>query len=666
MVSRSRSATAMLAGILVFASISVALAAKKKKPELEDSRRVVHALNRLTFGPGSGDVERVRSIGIDKWIDEQLHPEKIDDAALQARLANFRTLNMSSREMAERFPPNQLIKQVVDGKLAIPRDPDDRLVYLAALDRYDQKLVNKEKKIEAKDAKASTEQASAPDNEVSDVERQRRREARQHGEQIATQIASLPPEQRIAAMLRLSDDDRRDLLRINDSTRAGLIEGMKTADQEAVLAMRNPTAVVSDELTQAKLLRAFYSQRQLEEVMTDFWFNHFNIYLDKGADHYFVTEYERDVIRPHVFGKFKDLLKATAHSPAMMFYLDNAESVGPNSAAALGIPESLQRPMRRGPFANANPQTQSKKNQQKGLNENYARELMELHTLGVNGGYTQKDVTEVAKVFTGWTIEGPRQGGGFRFAERRHEPGAKYVLGEKIKEDGEKEGEQVLEMLARDPHTAKFVCTKIAMRFVSDAPPQSLIDRMADTWEKKDGDIREVLRTMLKSQEFWSPESYRAKVKTPLEFVASAVRATGADVTDAKPLVATLIQMGMPLYGMQPPTGYSMKAETWVNSAALLSRMNFALSLGSGRFNGTQVAPELLLGKEAPMDPLSIETTLESDLLAGDVSEQTRTVIQKQFNDPQVLARVSDAVKRAQREGVMEGLILGSPEFQRR
>jgi uncharacterized protein (DUF1800 family) len=240
------------------------------------------------------------------------------------------------------------------------------------------------------------------------------------------------------------------------------------------------------------------------------------------------------------------------------------------------------------------------------------------------------------------------------------------VLGEKIKEDGEKEGERVLEMLARNPNTAKFVCGKLATRFVSDEPPQALVDRMAETWEKKDGDIREVLRTMLNSPEFWSPEAYRAKVKTPLEFVVSAIRATGADVTDAKPLVAALNQMGMPLYGMQPPTGYSMKAETWVNSAALLSRMNFALSLGAGKLNGIQIAPELLLKQTAVSDPLAVQTTLESDLLAGDISEQTRSVIQKQFNDPQILAQVNDDARRTQHEGVLEGLILGSPEFQRR
>jgi uncharacterized protein (DUF1800 family) len=598
-------------------------------------------------------------MGIDKWADEQLHPEKIDDSAVQQRLADFLTLRMSARELAENFPPNQVVKQVYRGKLVVPHKPDEQLVYLAALDRYALGTAKKANNTQLEN------QADASDDATNENQR---REMRQHGERLASEIASLTPDRRIAAMLRLSDQDRRDLLRIADQSRTQITNGMSAADREAVMAMRNPTAVVGEELMQAKLLRAIYSNRQLEEVMTDFWFNHFNIYLDKGADHYYVTEYERDVIRPHALGKFKDLLSATAHSPAMLFYLDNAESVGPNSPAALGTPDSLRRPIYRGPFGGPAPRppAQAKKNQQKGLNENYARELMELHTLGVNGGYTQKDVTEVAKVFTGWTIEEPRKGGGFHFAERRHEPGVKYVLGAKIKENGEKEGEEVLAMLARDPHTAKFVCNKIAMRFVSDTPPQSLVDRMAETWEKKDGDIREVLRTMLKSPEFWAPEAYRAKVKTPLEFVVSALRATNADVTDARPLVGALNQMGMPLYRMQPPTGYSMKAETWVNSAALLSRMNFALGLGAGKLDGTKIAPELLLGNPAPTEPITIENTFESDLLAGDVSEQTRQVIQKQFNDPRILARVSDGETRARRERVLEGLILGSPEFQRR
>ena len=316
--------------------------------------------------------------------------------------------------------------------------------------------------------------------------------------------------------------------------------------------------------------------------MTDFWFNHFNVFIGKGADRYLLTSYERDVIRPHALGKFEDLLVATAQSPAMLFYLDNWLSVGPNSDVANGIPKRKQLQLAQAASITADQCSQAK-GKRNGLNENYGRELMELHTLGVNGGYTQKDVTEVARVFTGWTLKQPRQGGGFTFEERMHEPGDKIVLGHRIKPKGEKEGREVLHLLAHNPSTAKFICTKLAMRFVSDDPPPALVDRMAQTFLKKDGDIREVLKTMLHSPEFWAPEAYRAKVKTPLEFVVSAVRASGAEVNDAMPLARQLQNMGMPLYGMQPPTGYSMKADAWVNSSALLGRMNFALALTTGK-----------------------------------------------------------------------------------
>ena len=317
---------------------------------------------------------------------------------------------------------------------------------------------------------------------------------------------------------------------------------------------------------------------------------------------------------------------------------------------------------------------EQKKKRASGLNENYAREIMELHTLGVNGGYTQKDVTELAKILTGWTIEQPRRGGGFDFNERVHEPGTKYLLGEKFREDGEKEGQKAIEMLAKHPSTAKFISRKLAMRFVSDNPPDSLVNRMAEAFKKSDGDIREVLRTMFKSQEFWAPQSYRAKVKTPLEFVASALRATNADVQNALPLIQQLNKMGMPLYGAQPPTGYSMKAETWVNSAALLDRMNFALALGTGRLPGVIVdqnvsALSTVAAGKASTDapaPGMVQALLEGSLLNGDVSKQTHETIAKQLSDPQVTGRRLDDSPRPVNVGALAGLILGSPEFQRR
>ncbi|MBZ5651880.1 MAG: DUF1800 domain-containing protein, partial [Acidobacteriia bacterium] len=301
-----------------------------------------------------------------------------------------------------------------------------------------------------------------------------------------------------------------------------------------------------------------------------------------------------------------------------------------------------------------------------GLNENYGRELMELHTLGVNGGYTQKDVSEVARVLTGWTLKQPRQGGGFVFEERMHEPGDKRVLGHHIKSGGEREGHEVLHILAHHPSTAKFISTKLATRFVSDNPPPALIDRMAQTFLKKDGDIREVLKTMFHAPEFWAPESYRAKVKTPLEFVVSAVRTSGADVSDALPLARQLQNLGMPLYGMQPPTGYSMKADAWVNSSALLGRMNFALALTAEKLKGVQVDPGQMLGRPLPSDSQGTLIALENSLLAGDASRQTHDTIAAQLNDPKISQRQLDDPVRPPNTSAIAGLLLGSPEFQRR
>jgi uncharacterized protein (DUF1800 family) len=400
------------------------------------------------------------------------------------------------------------------------------------------------------------------------------------------------------------------------------------------------------------------------------------VYIGKGADRYLVTSYERDVIRPHVLGKFKDLLTATAQSPAMLFYLDNWQSVGPHSDEALGIRQNqAQDPRvrwRNGPFGPRpvmyppRPQAASNATQKKrsGLNENYARELMELHTLGVNGAYTQQDVTEVARVFTGWTVQDPRDGGGFVFKPRLHEPGIKTVLGHKIKESGEKEGTEVLELLADSPATAKFISTKLAERFVSDNPPPALVAAMSKTFLKSDGDLREVMRTMFHAPEFWAPESYNAKVKTPLEFVASSLRATQTEVSDPVPLIFALNQMGMPLYGMQPPTGYSTKADAWVNSAALLARMNFSLGLATGKIYGSNFDIAKLIG-DGPSstigtDPYQAQLKLEQQLLEGEVSPQTHNTIQSRTGTPASLG--GPAQNSA---NVVAALLLGSPEFQR-
>ena len=719
----SRKITLLLLALALCASASLIAVEKAKSKSaaaaagrMEEEKRALHALNRLSFGPRPGDVEKVRATGVDKWIEQQLNPSPGGDAALEARLAPLRTLNMSTRAMMEEFPPPQVIRAIAEGRMSLPSDPERRAVYEAQIERYKRRREQQQKEAASgndnANATAAAEDAKGGEGDMRNMdpaERAQRREARMYAELKSEELLDMTPEQRTAEFMKMSNDERRALARgFSPEEREKVFSEFTPEQRETVLALINPQAVVVGEVQQAKLLRAAYSDHQLEEVMTDFWFNHFNIFINKGPDRYLVTAYERDVIRPNAMGKFKNLLFATAKSPAMLFYLDNWQSVGPNSEFTKNGPErrgnqqagaGRNRRMNQGgfgrgqmgrnrypgasqpPYGTGMPpagdqdqmaqrrrqQQQQQQNRRSGLNENYARELMELHTLGVNGGYTQKDVTEVARVFTGWTIRQPRQGGGFEYEGRMHEPGDKIVLGQTIHDGGEGEGRQVLEMLARNPATAKFVSTKLAQRFVSDAPPPALVERMAQTFLKSDGDIREVLRTMFKSPEFWAPEAFRAKVKTPLEFVASAVRATGVDVQNAGPLVQALNRMGMPPYGMQPPTGYSMKAEAWVNSNALLSRMNFALALGGGRMPGVKFDPKTVLrGAPPPEKSDAALALLEDALLSGDLSKQTHDLIKKQLDDPQVTGQLLDDPRRAPNLGMIAGLILGSPEFQRR
>src|SRR5689334_1214385 len=686
------STAALLAGDKKSKSKAADAAIAASSAQIEDDKRIVHALNRFTFGIRPGDVERVRAIGMDKWFDEQLHPEQINDSAVEARLAPFRTLKMSTKEMVENFPPPQVLKAIENGRMSMPHDPGKRAVYESRMAAYQQRQQNKEDKGGAganaglnnldqaapdmmKPA-AESKTAASPKNSPAEMrldpndppltaeqrKQQKQREDAMYADLDSDLLLQMPPEARYKAILKMSAEERLDLAKTYKGPRAmQLLDGMKPEQRETVEAIVQPQAVLG-ELAEAKLLRAIYSDRQLDEVMTDFWFNHFNVFIGKGPDRYMINAYEREVIRPHALGKFKDILAATAKSPAMLFYLDNWQSVGPNSDLAL---YGQQRPMgRRGRFAR--PRPKQAKNRPSGLNENYAREIMELHTLGVDGGYTQKDVTELAKVLTGWSIDRPQIGGSFHFNERAHEPGAKYILGRKIGEHGEKEGEEMLEILSRHPSTAKFLSRKLAMRFVSDNPPQTLVDRMAETFLNKDGDIREVLRTMFHSPEFWAADAYRAKMKTPFEFVASAARASGADIQNALPLVGTLNRMGMPLYAMQPPTGYSMKAEAWVNSSALLNRMNFALQLASGKLPGTSLDPQALIPGPEPADSSAALAALEKSILAGDVSSQTHAVMQKQLGDPQISQRKLDDMDKKPNYGAIAGLIMGSPEFQRR
>jgi uncharacterized protein (DUF1800 family) len=448
--------------------------------------------------------------------------------------------------------------------------------------------------------------------------------------------------------------------------------------------IRLPQRIVA-ELSMAKMTRAVYSERQLQEMMVDFWYNHFNVFAAKGADRWLVTEYERDAIRPHAIGKFRDLLEATAKSPAMLFFLDNWLSADPVAWQKLQQEQQERRGMRGGAFGggpfgrprfpqgrtgangNANdPNANAKPKQERGLNENYGRELMELHTLGVDGGYTQDDVINVAKAFTGWSIRQPRRDPEFFFEERLHDNSVKTVLGHQIHEGGMKDGEEVLDILARDPHTAHHISFELAQRFVSDNPPAALVDRMAQTFLKSDGDIREVLRTMIYSPEFWSKEAYRAKIKTPFELVASATRAVGAEVEVPLLLVQWTSRIGQPLYQCEPPTGYSDKSDAWVNTGALLSRMNFSLALTSNRLRGAKVDIDSLFGSDTAANPHATLDRAIQVLLGGQASQETRGTLEKQLDDPQILqAALDDKVKQVN-AAMIAGLVLGSPEFQRR
>jgi uncharacterized protein (DUF1800 family) len=525
--------------------------------ELSENEAILHALNRLGYGPRPGDLERVKRMGLENWIERQLHPEKIADPTLQARLDQLQAANLKPQALLAEYP-----------------QPD------AAAKRLGISVEDYRKRM---DAEAHPPRGERP------------------------KPSKLP--------------------------------------QEAL-----------SQLQQAKLLSAVYSDRQLQEQLTDFWFNHFNVFANKDLDLWLLASYENDVIRPHVLGRFRDLLGATARSPAMLFYLDNYLSADPKAAQRLKAhPEKLRGRQ------NADLPPVGKR----GLNENYGRELMELHTLGVDGGYAQQDVIEVARCFTGWTIRNARTKPEFAFDDRVHDPGPKRVLGKKIHAGGVRDGEQVLDMLARDPHTAHHIALELAEHFVSDNPPSSLVERMATAFRKSGGDLREVMRAMIYSPEFWSRAAYRAKIKTPFELVVSAARSLGADVDNAMPLVNWVTRIGEPLYQCLPPTGYSDKASGWVNAGALLNRLNFALALASNRVSASQVQITPLLGAEAETDPYQALERAVNLFLSGQISANTRATLERQSADPRIVQIKSGGTTQVNL-GTITGLVLGAPEFQQR
>jgi uncharacterized protein (DUF1800 family) len=704
--------------------------------QLKGDDRILQALNRFTFGPRPGDLDAVRTVGLDAWFEQQLHPQALDETALNERLAQYPAMQWSVADLLYRVPSGAIIRQAIAGKVDIPKKGTLHAVYENQMYRQQEKKAEKaqQKTAPADQAQMGTQMANAqgsngqapaahgqsmamgapegqapamdggagnsmaanapamnastaqPANLTASADADVLDTMAQFDGPSFASIAALGPRDRVAHLQQMQPAEFDAFMHSLKGAQRNQLSADMTPDlREALEDLENPQRMEAEELMSERLTRDIYSNAQLQEVMTDFWLNHFNIYLRKNEETpYYLASYARDTIRPNALGKFEDLLEAVAHSPAMMLYLDNSESMGPDSPAA----ERTKMQQMRNPAKN--------KKADEGLNENYARELMELHTLGVNGGYTQADVTQVARILTGWTVNEPQRGGGFEFNENRHEPGAKKVMGTKFKDDGEREGVALLHFLVTRPATAQFISRKLAIRFVSDDPPQSLVDRMAKTYMSTGGDISAMLRTLFHSPEFWAASDYRAKVKTPLEFVVSAARASNADIENFQPLENALRQMGMQLYGCIPPTGYKWVASEWVSTGALVDRMNFALNLAANRLPGVRVswsdqpadANVGLTSDSAPdaevapaSTPDAEEARLEPMIVAGGVGEQTRAAALAQFQTqadqgtfkvypvsaqakPLNAPRPANAQER--QDEVLAGLLIGSPEFQRR
>ena len=661
--------------------------------EIHGDARILHALNRFTFGPRPGELEAVRSEGLDKWFNRQLHPQTIDESALSTRLAQFPAMQLSVRDLMYRFPSNAMIRMAMNGRLPIPDDPALHAIYENQIYRVQQRQQGRANKGAKKGRRVARAYSSAMNNAPAMDQNSMDQNAMAQPDQMDTMatgidqapavdesmirdVLALPPQQRINRLISIREPEFDAFIKsLRPAQRAALVAGLSPGQKETVQALAGPERMVAQELMSERLMCDIYSNAQLLEVMTDFWLNHFNVYLRKNQMMpYYLVSYERDTIRPYALGNFEELLEAVAHSPAMLIYLDNASSVGPHSQAA----ERFERTAWR---------RQGKKDQNPpGINENYGRELMELHTVGVNGGYTQADVIEAAKVLTGWGVERPQFGGGFVFNPNRHEPGTKKVMGLKIKQNGEKEGEALLHMLATRPATAQMLSRELAVRFVSDNPPQSLVDRMAKTYLATDGNISAVLTTLFHSPEFWATSDYRAKVKTPIEYVVSAVRASNANVTNYMPLANTLRKMGMPVFGCVQPNGYGWTAADWVNTGDLVDRMNFALALAANRLPGVRVDWTPTAQADAADSATTIPGPAEEEsrllpmLLPGGSSETTRTAALKEFQrrsaqDAARMRPVAEARRfnprfalnaRQRQDSLLAGLLIGSPDFQRR
>jgi len=627
-----------LAALLVILSTLLGAAAGRFDQKLSPDKQVIHVLNRLTFGPRPGDVEQVRRLSVEKWIDLQVHPDRIaEDPVLDAKLKPLGTLQLSTWQILEKYPPMPAAVTVKPATLPplVPQQmarlmncsAEERRTTLASFDAETRRLILAAGPPQLLEGLPDDLQQEARKIRQADQEA-RKKEIRRlmpplnellSPEQI--RIANGGSIQEKTSLINSFDTEKR--LQILRVIPLQSLNGVPDLHREA-LAARQPQEYVNAELIENKLYRAIYSNRQLEEVLVDFWMNHFNVFNGKGPDRVLLTSFERDAIRPHAFGHFKDILLASARHPAMLYYLDNWQSQVPRED--LPVPPGVRRP---------------------GLNENYGRELLELHTLGVDGGYTQDDVIAVARAFSGWTIYDPQKFAEFQFNPAVHDRKEKVVLGHTIPAmGGEQDGLTVIDILAHHPSTAKFISKKLAQRFVADDPPQILVERMAATFAKTDGDIRAVLQTMFNSPEFLSEGAWQAKIKSPLEIVAGAIRATNADVSDTFMLAQRIAELGEPLYGKLEPTGYPNTSEAWTNTASVLGRINFATALTAGQILGAKVD----LSRFNFKGPSSVA----SELLSMPAS-------------PSMLGAIAGAIQGKEvTPSVLTALIISSPDFQRR
>jgi uncharacterized protein (DUF1800 family) len=582
----------MLGGISVLSSFLADRSAGKarftfpyKQYGLTERQAAAHLLSRFSYGATPGEIDAVVKIGLEKWFEQQLEGNLPDDS-VNTLLNNYDALKLSNQEIVNEFPRGGEVLRMAIKDGVISKDSA----------RADQK---------------------------------------QYRDQLAGYLQK---------------------------------KGLK------------PQQELFRQFYNQKVLRAAYSNNQLREVLTDFWFNHFNVSTTKNDCAEFIPDYERDVIRPNVTGKFGDLLLATAKSPAMLYYLDNFSSTTPNPTPPNAMMQRRQEMMLQNQMAN-NPQmadvikkAQNAKKAQ-GLNENYAREVMELHTLGVDGGYTQQDVTQAARVLTGWTVYPFGQYGGgavggmgkllanvsddqlrsrgfvhdgdFLFTPNRHDTGDKIVLGKRFTSNGYQEGVDLLDMLAHHPSTAKFITKKIAVRFVSDVPPQSLLDKMTKTFTDKDGDIREVLITMATAPEFWSKDALREKTKSPFELVISSVRSLNAHIYQPFQLYNWTNKMGQKMYAYQAPTGFPDKGQYWINTGALLNRMNFGLALASQRIPGVTIDLAALNNHHEPESAESALAIYSKLVMPERNLDATIKQLTPMLSDPNLVKKISDAADKS-------------------